>query len=98
MTAADEHLDVKAEPDRDRFVVTVGGRPAGLAAYRDQAGTRIFTHTEVDPAFGGRGVGGELARVALDATRGAGLSVLPQCSFVAKFIDDHPAYRDLLAG
>lgn len=97
MNAAAGNLEVRAEPDRDRFVITVGGHPAGLAAYRDQAGTRIFTHTEVDPAFGGRGVGAELVRVALDATRGDGLSVVPQCSFVAKFIDDHPAYQDLVA-
>ncbi len=97
MTAAAEKLDVRAEPDHDRFVISVGGQPAGLSEYRDQAGTRVFTHTEVDPAFGGQGVGGELVRVALDATRVTGLSVVPQCSFVAKFIDDHSAYRDLLA-
>jgi hypothetical protein len=36
-------------------------------------------------------------RGALDAERAAGHTVVPQCWYVAEFIDRHPDYADLLA-
>ena len=83
-------------PERRRFEVFVGDTRAGLAAYRDEPGRRVFTHTEVDPAFGGRGLGGRLVAFALDETRAQGLSVVPLCSFVAAYIARHPEYGELV--
>lgn len=59
----------------------------------------MFTHTEVDPAFEGRGIGGALARHALDAVRAAGTRrVLPICPFIKGWIGKHPDYVELLYG
>jgi predicted GNAT family acetyltransferase len=58
----------------------------------------IFTHTEVLPAFEGRGVGSALAKGALDAVRAEGSSVEPRCPFIAAYIRRHPAYADLVVG
>jgi hypothetical protein len=44
-----------------------------------------------------RGLGAELVRGALDDVRRNGRTVVPQCWFVAQFIDEHPEYADLLA-
>jgi predicted GNAT family acetyltransferase len=49
----------------------------------------------VDDAFEGHGVGSTLVREALDAVRGEGLRVVPQCPFVKEFIGRHPEYADL---
>jgi predicted GNAT family acetyltransferase len=85
------------EPVRRRFEIFVGDTRAGFAVYRDEPGRRVFTHTEVDPAFEGRGLGSRLAAFALDETRAQGLSVVPLCSFIAAYIARHPEYGRLVA-
>jgi predicted GNAT family acetyltransferase len=66
--------------------------PHGLAiaVYREHAGSRVFTHTEVPPADEGHGFGAELVRAALDDTRARGLKIVPACSFVAAYVRRHP--------
>src|SRR5690606_17493780 len=54
------------------------------------------THTVVETAAEGRGVGSALARTALDAARAEGLRVVPQCPFIAAYIARHPDYADLV--
>jgi predicted GNAT family acetyltransferase len=84
------------EPGR-RFVVSVDGAQAGLSAYRTRPGVRVFTHTEIDDAYEGRGLGSTLVRAALDAARDRGLAVRPDCPFVRAYIARHPdAYLDLV--
>ena len=58
--------------------------------------TVIFTHTEIDPAFEGRGLGGQLARAALDDVRARGEHVFARCEFIKGWIEKHPDYQDLL--
>lgn len=82
--------------ERARYEVSVDGAPAGFAAYRLQGSTVVFTHTEVDNAHGGRGVGSELVGRALDDVRERGLRVRPLCPFVRSYIGRHPAYRELV--
>ncbi|MGY1591836.1 GNAT family N-acetyltransferase [Geodermatophilus sp. SYSU D00708] len=83
-------------PEAGRFEVLVDGAVAGFAEYRRTASSVAFTHTVVDPAFEGRGLGSVLARGALDATRDSGRSVLPFCPFIRGYIRRHPAYLDLV--
>lgn len=87
---------VADNPEASRFEVTVGGALAGFADYRLRGDTISFTHTEIDPDWGGRGLGSVLVRAALDAARDTGLSVLPYCPFVRKYIERHPEYLDLV--
>ena len=89
----DQVRDNRAE---QAFELTVDGERA-IAAYRLEGDTITFTHTVVPPAIEGRGVGGKLIRAALDDVRGRGLKVVPQCAFVAAWMDKHPEYGDLLA-
>jgi uncharacterized protein len=55
----------------------------------------LFTHTEVDTRYEGRGVGSALARAALDDVRRQGKLVIAQCPFIAGYIQRHPEYADL---
>ena len=77
------------------FDLEVDGHRA-IAAYQMEGDTIVFTHTKVPEAIEGQGVGSKLIRAALDSARDRGLTVVPQCAFVAAFIDRHPEYRDLL--
>jgi uncharacterized protein len=83
-------------PERSRFEISSGGEPAGFAEYRTRPGVLTFTHTVVDEAFGGRGLGGALVRAALDSARERGLAVRPACPFVRAWIAKHPDYVDLV--
>jgi uncharacterized protein len=81
---------------RKRFEIAFDGEPAGFAAYQLRDGVVVFTHTRIDPAFEGRGVGGTLARAALDQVRERGDGVVAQCPFIAGWIEKHTDYQDLL--
>ena len=83
-------------PQAGRFEVLVDDQVAGFAEYRRTGPSVEFTHTVIDPAFEGRGLGSVLARGALDAARDAGSPVLPYCPFIRGFIQRHPAYLDLV--
>ena len=79
-----------------RFEARVGDTLAGFAEYSATPGVLLFTHTEVEPRFAGQGVGGALARFGLGDAREQGVTVVPLCSFIARWIDRHPEYGDLL--
>ena len=55
-----------------------------------------FTHTEVPPEFGGRGIGGKLVQASLDDARAQGLLVNPICSYYTYWIVRHPEYADVV--
>ncbi|WP_309071122.1 GNAT family N-acetyltransferase [Arthrobacter sp.] len=89
---------VSNNSDAARYEVNLDGAPAGFAAYRLRDNRVIFTHTEVDSAFEGHGLGSALARGALDDVRERGLRAVPLCPFIAAYIERHPEYQDLVAG
>ena len=89
---ADMVRDNRAEQE---FELDVDGHRA-VAAYQREGDRIVFTHTHVPKAIEGRGVAGKLIRAALDASRDQGLKVVPQCPFVAGYIERHPEYRDLV--
>ncbi|MCP2339818.1 GNAT family N-acetyltransferase [Actinomadura rupiterrae] len=90
--------NVTDDRDQSRFEITVDGALAGFAEYelRGDGKTVVFTHTEVFPEFEGQGVGGTLARGALDDVRAAGREVVPLCPFIRSWIQRHPDYQNLL--
>ncbi|HQF02512.1 MAG TPA: GNAT family N-acetyltransferase [Phycicoccus sp.] len=92
-------IDVTDNKDQDRFEARLDGELAGFAEYKLTSDLIVFTHTEVDPAFEGKGVGSALARHALDDVRERGnLKVLATCPFIKAWIGKHPEYIELLYG
>jgi predicted GNAT family acetyltransferase len=81
----------------NRYELRVGEQVASIAEYRRQGDRLIFDHTQTDRRFRGQGRAAELVKAALDDVRSRGLSVVPQCWFVADFVRDHPEYEDLVA-
>ena len=84
-------------PEKGRFEVRLDDHVVGLASYHVDGGTMTLPHTEVDPSVGGRGIGTALVSGVLDAARERGLHVLPYCSFVRHYIEQHPETVDLVA-
>ncbi|MCB7135019.1 GNAT family N-acetyltransferase [Cellulosimicrobium marinum] len=81
----------------DRYEArTPDGRLAGFAEYVRRPGAVVVTHTEVDPADEGQGIGSALAAGLLDQVRAAGDHVVPLCPFVKAYVARHPEYQDLV--
>lgn len=92
----DVDVQVQNNTDERRYEVSVDGKPAGFAEYRLRNSRVVFTHTEVDSAYEGHGLGTTLARFALDDVRQRGLHAVPLCPFIAAWIKRHPEYQDLV--
>jgi predicted GNAT family acetyltransferase len=85
-------------PEASRYEAHLDGELAGFAEYELTDQLVIFTHTQVEDAYEGHGVGSALARFALDDVRASGTrKVLPLCPFIKGWIEKHPDYADLVA-
>ena len=80
-----------------RFDIHVDGELAGFADYTLKDGVIVFPHTEIDPKFGGKGLGTTLIEFALNEIAQENLSVEPLCPFVSKYIGKHPELLYLVA-
>lgn len=79
-----------------RYEAVVDGH-LSICEYERADGRMVFTHTVVPGELRGRGIAEKLVRAALADARAGGSKVVPACSYVAKFIERHKEYQDLLA-
>jgi predicted GNAT family acetyltransferase len=89
-------ITVQDHPDEAAYELFDGDKLIGLAQYQRTGNQIAFTHTEVDPAYGNRGLGHQLVQAALDDASRNGWQVLPYCPFVAEFITQNPDYAQLV--
>ena len=87
--SAQEEVEIVDSKDASRYEIRLDGQLAGFADYRLEGAVITFTHTETDPAFGGRGLGSKLVAFAVTDVRSRNLRIVPQCPFVAAWIKDH---------
>lgn len=90
MTGRPPTYAISNDPDAERLEIRVDGALAGVLEYRRLAGRIAFTHTEVDPAYTGGGIGGRLARAGLELARTEGLKAVPLCPFFKAWVARHP--------
>lgn len=98
-------ITVRPAPDRSRFQLVDGDAAIGAAHYRDftppdsdAATERIFYHTVVDEAYGGRGLAGKLASAALKATVEQGLKIVAVCPYIKAYTGKHHDFDGSLTG
>jgi predicted GNAT family acetyltransferase len=77
-------------PDAERLELRLDGELAGFLEYRRLTGRIAFTHTEVLPAFEGRGLGAHLVRAGLDLARAEGRKPVAICPFFRAWLARHP--------
>lgn len=92
-----EPITVTHNAAASRYEAVVDGY-LSVCEYELNGNQMVFTHTLVPPELRGRGIAEQLVRSALAYARAAGRKVVPACSYVAKFIERHREYQDLLAG
>ncbi|WP_131668531.1 GNAT family N-acetyltransferase [Psychrobacter pygoscelis] len=88
-------IDITHNQHANRFETTINGK-TGYISYQDEGDRLVYDHTIVPSELGGQGVGSALVKHALDYAEAENKKVVPQCSFVAAYIDKHPDYQHLL--
>lgn len=82
---------------RGRLVTDLGTAAIAEITWLEVSGVRVIDRTRVPPAFEGQGIAAAMTRAALEAARADGVSVRPDCSYVAAYIRRKPEWADLLA-
>lgn len=90
-----DEIKIHHEVEKKRFSITVNGEIAGFTEYRERPGSDrwAFVHTEIDPAFSGRGLAGTLVSAALARTVELDHVIVPFCPFVADWLRKHPDFE-----
>ncbi|MCV7278829.1 N-acetyltransferase [Mycolicibacterium flavescens] len=94
MTTDKTGAPTEVSADTDRYTIAVDGQKVGEAEFVDRDGQRIFTHTEVNKDFEGRGLATILIGEALQQTRDAGKRIVPVCEMVASYVGKHDEFAD----
>jgi hypothetical protein len=89
-TTSEPTVEVRDVRAGHRFVLVVDGALAGTAQYRLEGDDVAFLHTEIDPAYEGRGLGSAFVREALRQVADREVAVLPYCPFVRAYLQHHP--------
>ncbi|MEU0536244.1 GNAT family N-acetyltransferase [Amycolatopsis tolypomycina] len=89
-----EENRVVDNPGENRYELWAADKLAGFAAYDRRGDLTVFTHTEIDDAFAGQGLGKVLAAGALDDVVARGGTIVPVCPFIAGYLKKNPGYED----
>ncbi len=85
-------VEVTDNTTLQRYEGRVGGELVGILDYRAAGESIAFTHAETLPAWEGKGIAGQIAKVALDTTVGLAKTIVPSCPYIADYVTRHPEY------
>lgn len=89
-------MHVEHQAEDQTFYLTAHGYEGELAYSRPADDVVDFQHTFVDEQLRGQGAADALAKAGLAWARQENLRVRTSCSFMAKFVSQHPEYQELL--
>lgn len=84
-------------PLMHRFELTLEGKLALLEYVQRDEHTLVFNHTFVPPELRGKNAAAILTGFALAYARQENKKVVPQCSYVAAYMERNSEYTDLRA-
>ncbi|WP_068154884.1 GNAT family N-acetyltransferase [Rhodococcus phenolicus] len=100
------HAEVSDNAGQNRFELRLNGDLVGILGYFDTdrpSGVPgrhhpvvDFLHTVIVEDFGHQGLAGILVGRSLDIARRRGWKVRPVCTYVQRFLDTNPEYRDVI--
>lgn len=77
---------VTRNAEHARYEIHLGDVLAGFAEYKERDDEILFVHTEVDPAFQGKGLAPILAGQALADAAANGRIIVPYCPYIARHL------------
>ncbi|HEU4621313.1 MAG TPA: GNAT family N-acetyltransferase [Burkholderiaceae bacterium] len=90
-------INVRHNPQAQRFEAIIDGHPPCVCDYRLQdGGVLALVHTEVPAALEGRGIASALVQSAFEYAQEKNLVVRPLCSYVRVWVKRHPQVQALV--
>lgn len=90
MTDSNEEVTVTRNEAQQRYEIHVGDALGGYTDFApDSEGRVVYANTQIDPAFTGRGLGSTLVAEAMAESGRRKEIVVPRCSFVAHYLENH---------
>lgn len=80
-------IEVVLDENGSRSVAYDGDKQISECDYDVTTNGWVIYHTEVDPAYGGKGIAKRLVYKIVEAAERAGTTVIPTCSYAAKVLD-----------
>ncbi len=90
------NLEITDVPAERRYEARIDGELAGWVDYGRVRNRLVAIHTEVLPAFGGRGIATSLVKRVIADVRAAGGSLTPRCPLFVTWFERHPEDRDIV--
>ncbi len=88
-------MEITHDIEKQKFFVVIDGFESHLE-YTQSGNILNFNHTFVPNAHRGKGIAGKLVEAGLNYARENNFKVIPNCSYVASFIEKNDKYKDLL--
>ncbi len=79
-------IEIRFEKENNRSAAYDGDRRIGLCEYEISGGNWVITHTETDPAYGGRGIAKKLVLCVKEAADAEQITIVPVCSYAVKVL------------
>lgn len=96
MTESIKNIPLVNNQDENQFEVTLNGDVAFIE-YVLRDNKIHLTHTEVPESLQGKGIASALVEKTLHHIKNEQLVLIPSCSFVAHYINNHPEWHSLLS-
>lgn len=90
---------INVEQTDDQFEIFYNGQRAGFMQYHKEKnkGILAITHTEVFEEFGGKGLGMELVKAAVENAKRNNYKIISSCSYAKKMMERTPEFKEFLA-
>lgn len=85
---------INVEQNDKTFDLFYDAEKAGFLEYIVKEGILEINHTEVSEEFGGKGLGKELVKAAVEFAKKNDLKVIPHCPYAKKMIEKTPEFQD----
>ena len=89
-------INIKHDEDNQKFFTDINGSTARLEYKLRGKDTIDFLSTFVPKEFRHHGIGKKLAEKGLNYAKENNLNVIPTCSFIDNFIEEHDEFKKLL--
>lgn len=91
-------IEQKNNEKNGEFIAKYSGVQAGLMTYTWAGEDKfIIDHTEVEPAFNGKGIGKDMLLKAVEFARDNNVKIIPLCPFAAATFKKNPDLQNVLA-
>ncbi|MFL9843116.1 GNAT family N-acetyltransferase [Flavobacterium rhizosphaerae] len=91
-----EDISFTINDEYNQFELDIEGGSAFLEYFQEE--DKLFlTHTEVSKELRGKGYAAELVKRTLQYAKDNNLMVVPGCSYVAHYVNEHPEWNSVLS-